>query len=263
MPLSVTPIWDETIAFVRRELSLLLPLSFATLAIGDAGVTLVSDRINAAGQAGVSGLVWTGFILAILLTLTGQLAISALTLSGGMSVAEAIKKGVDRLPKLLLVSLVVGLIATAFIIPLLVGLETNGFTIETPAEQWPWWAQLYLLLFIGVLAWFGTRMLTVSAVIVDQNPKLGGTIRTAFRMTEGHFLRLFALLVLYMAVFLIATNAGSSVIGIIFGLVGKTLSIPYLGKLMAALGGGMVSAIIGMVSTVFTTKLYQRLSVRT
>jgi hypothetical protein len=65
---------------------------------------------------------------------------------------------------------------------------------------------------------------------------------------------------LYLVVALVTTSAATSVTGIIFGFLGNALGVELLGKVMAALAGGMVSAALGLVSTVFATKLYQKLA---
>ncbi len=260
MTLSITTLWEESIDFIRRELHLLLPLSFATLAIGDAAVNLVSPEMKSEGPGGPDGLLMLVFLGGLLLTIVGQLAITALTLSGGMSVGEALRRGLSRIPKMLLFGIAFGLAAMFVILPLAIGLAKAGYSTITPASSLPAWAYLYFLGFFALLIWLGIRLMVFSCLIVDKNPPLFAAIKQGFAMTRGHFSRIIAAVLIYMLVYTVTTTAAASVIGILFGFVGKLLGTPFLGSVMAALGSGMVAAALGMVSTVFVTKLYQQLA---
>jgi hypothetical protein len=259
MTLSITTLWEESIDFIRRELHLLVPLSFATLAIGDAAVSLASPEMKIGGTAGPDGLLMLASLGGLLLTMIGQLAITALTLSGGMSVGEALRKGLSCIPKLLLFGIVFGLAAMVMVIPLVIALQNAGYSPVTPANLWPSWAMLYVLGLIALLLWFGTRFMVFSTLVVDKNPPLFAAIKQAFAMTRGHFTRIIAAVLIYMLVYIVTTTAAGMVIGSLFGFIGKLLGTPFLGSVMAALGSGMVAAALGMVSAVFVTKLYQQL----
>ena len=88
--LSVAAAWDETVAFVRREGRLLFPVSFMLIALPAALAEALSPA-GAAGEPPAPGPWLLIFPVALLLSAIGNLAISALALRPGASVAEALR----------------------------------------------------------------------------------------------------------------------------------------------------------------------------
>lgn len=260
MTLSITSIWDESIAFIQRELHLLLPLSLATLAVGSASVDIANGLVKPSSDSGVKLFADLVVLAALTLSLIGQLAITALTLSNGMSVGEALRRGAARFPKLLAIGAVLGIVIFALALPLAIGLSKQGYDFASEIPQLPTWANIYLLGIAALLMWLSARALPLIGVVVDRNPPVFAAIAISLTLTKGNFAKLLAVFLLYLAVALVTTSAATSVTGIIFGFLGNALGVELLGKVMAALAGGMVSAALGLVSTVFATKLYQKLA---
>jgi hypothetical protein len=260
MTLSITTIWDESIAFIQRELHLLLPLSLATLALGSAGVDIANGLVKQTDSSGIKLVADLVVLASLTLSLIGQLAITALTLSSGMSVGEALRRGAARFPKLLAIGALVGVAIIAVALPLVMGLSKQGYDLTAEIPQLPAWANIYLLGIVALLMWLSARLLPLIGSLVDKNPPVFAAIAGSFALTKGNFAKLLAVFLLYLVVALVTTSAATSVVGIIFGFLGKALGVELLGKVMAALAGGMVSAALGLVSTVFATKVYQKLA---
>jgi hypothetical protein len=258
--LSITTIWDETTGYLSREGALVAPIALATIGLSDAAASLITGTLPIVKPADTSALPVISLLAVMILSLIGQMAILALALSPGTSVAEAMRKGLSRLPKLILVTLVLVWIVVLLAMPLVLMLGASGIDLGVKAPKLPLTVTLYSFCLIGVLAWLSARLLPVNALIVDRNPRLGETLRTAFAMTRGHTPILLGLMGLYLLVWLIVSGAVGFVLGSVFTLVGKMLGMASVGKVLAALAGGVVAAAMGAVSAVFIAKLYQHLS---
>ncbi len=260
MTLSITTIWDDSIAFIQREIHLLLPLSLATLAVGSAGVDIASASAKQTDGSEIKLVADLVVLASLTLSMVGQLAITALTLSSGMSVGEALRRGAARFPKLLAIGALLGVAIFAIALPLAIGLAQQGYDFTAEIPRLPAWANIYLLGIAGLLLWLSARALPLIGIVVDKNPSVFAAVTSSFALTKGNVAKLLAIFLLYLVVAMVMTSATTSVVGIIFGIVGKALGVELLGKVMAALAGGMVSAALGLVSTVFATKLYQKLA---
>src|SRR3546814_9790977 len=108
--LSLSSVSDDTGAFFRREAGLVMTVAFATFGLGLLLVELMTPDPAAGGQVTPGNwMLW--LVPAALLGIVGQLTISLLVLTPGTSVREAMGAGLRRLPTVLLVTLVLGLVA--------------------------------------------------------------------------------------------------------------------------------------------------------
>jgi len=255
--LAVQAIWDETVALLRAEAKLLIPVALATMLIGDVIATLAQPGLRA-GEPVANFMT----LLALLLSVLGQLAIIALVLRPGLSVGEALSLAARRLPRVLLIGLTVGLAAVVALLPPIVALRDTGFDLQVPEsyQSLPAWALLWFSVFGVVALWVAVRLSTMNALVVDRAPGVLAALRSAFAMTRGATLRLLGVFALYLAVVWVVSSVVRFVFGSAFRIVGQGLGSDFSGTVMFALVSGLVSAAFSTVATVFLALVYRSLS---
>lgn len=259
MPISMSAIWDESAALIRRESHLLVPVALATVGIGSVISGLTQPETPAAGLGAIGAI---GFVIGNILGLIGSLAMIALTLMPGMSVGESLRLGMARLPKTLGIAGLFLIALVALIIPIVIMFKISGVAISATmtAEELPAVAILSVLIIGAVLLYVSARLVTLSAAVVDRNPPIIEAIKSSFAATRGIAAKVVAVVLLFLVVTLVVSGAVASISGILFGMVGKAVGVPLLGKGLSVLVTGMVSALLSIVSTVFGAMLYRKLS---
>ncbi len=253
---TMTAIWDESVAFIKRESALLVPLLLATFVVGDAGMTLINGTMSASGgQLGAASGV--GAMLALLLTMTGQLAVTVMVLRDRVSVGEAIRLGLTRLPKLLIIGLMFVSVALLALLPVVIILVGAGYDLTAARPNLPLWSSVVFLAFAGVAIWLGVRLSTLTALIVDRDPPLVQGIKNSFAMTSGYGWRILGVFILYGLVALVLGGVARFVFGGAFVLLGGAIGMPGLGMVLAAIASGVVGGALAMMASIFMAHLYR------
>jgi hypothetical protein len=253
--LALGAIWEETIGFVRAELSLLLPL--AMLGFGLPTVVLLLAVPMDAAEVGMlkpgPWMLW--FLPCGILSMLGSLAVSALALRPGVSVRESIGISIARLPSALgLLLLYVG-VQVVMALPLalagLIELRVSGAVGPV--------SMLVNLAGIAITIWLFVRLMPIWAVLSDrpQSPTLA--VRAAFRMTRGCYPKLLLLRVVMVFVSLLLMLVLLIPIGAIAQLIGTFAGGPSVTILLSFIATGMMVAMIGGIWTVFVARLYRQL----
>ena len=259
MSISMSAIWDESAALIRRESHLLVPVALATVGIGSVISGLTQPETPAAGLGAMGAF---GFVIGNILALIGILAMSTLALMPGTSVAESLRLAIARMPKILVIVALFLVALVALMIPIVIMFKISGVAISAnmTAEDLPAIAVLSVLIIGAVLLYISARLLTLSAAVVDRNPPIIEAIKSSFAATSGIAAKSVAVVLLFLIVERVVTGATSSISGILFGMLGKAVGAPLLGKGLTVLVTGMVSALLSIVSTVFAAMLYRKLS---
>ncbi len=203
--ISLGSVWETTIGFVRAELSLLLPLALLGF-----GLPMVAMLLAVPMDAAATGMLkpgpWMLWLLPCgLFSMLGSIAVSALVLTPGVSVREAILVAIARLPAALgLVLLYVG-VQVALAVPLAVATLIDARVSGGAGPI----AMLVNLLDIAVMIWLFVRILPIWAVLADRSQSPFDAVRTAFRLTRGCYARLL-LLRIVMAVAATLAIAGAA-----------------------------------------------------
>jgi membrane-anchored glycerophosphoryl diester phosphodiesterase (GDPDase) len=259
MPISMSAIWDESAALIRRESHLLVPVALATVGIGAVISGLTQPETPAAG-IGAMGIL--GFMIGNILSLIGNLALMALALMPGMSVRESLHLAITRLPKMLGIVIIFFLALLVLMLPIVIILKMSGAPISANMrpEELPGMAILLALMVSAALLYVSARLLTLTAVVIDRNPPAVDAIKSSFASTQGIAAKIVGVVLLFFVVTLVISGAVASIAGIVFGMLGKAVGAPLLGVGLTVLITGMVSALFSIVSTVFSAMLYRKLS---
>lgn len=257
--ISMNQAWDDAVAFIRRESTLLVPLALATFLVSDVVGTLVGPKDTGAQPSGLATLF---VLIATLWSIVGQLSIMSLVLKPGLSVAEALRIGISRLGKVVIVALILAAVFVVAMLPVVVSMLSSGVNPALPDtfRNLPVWASLYALFAMGGLVWLAVRMILANALIVDRNPGISDVFKTGFALTRGIVAQIFLVLLIYVIVLLILSGAVRFVAGSLFALIGGAIGSPFAGAVMTALVSGLVSAALSLVAAVFVASLYRRVS---
>ncbi len=260
---SIQATWDDSVAFIKREQALLVPLALGTIGLGNILVELAQDA-SKSGKAGPADMALSVLLLpAILWLLIGQLAIVTLALRKGCSVGEALRHGAARMGILLLISVMLGVVLTLMLLPPLIAIAP--YAAQLAAKDYahlhlPLWASLWCLGLFALLFYFSTRLFVLVAVILERRDNPFALLQQSFALTRGVFWKLFAFTIGVALFTLILQGAVAASFGLITALLGKLIGSPFTGKILESLAQSVLVAGLGGVQAVFVAKAYQRLA---
>ncbi|HAF41868.1 MAG TPA: hypothetical protein DCG90_08910 [Sphingobium sp.] len=257
--MSIGKAWEEAVAFVAREASLLFPVALLFVALPGLILQEMTPPELAAWfadpKADTIPAMPPGFAVAMLLTIIliwfGSLALFALALRPGISVGEALRLSFARLPVLIGTALVIaGALVVAVTMAILLGVVLS-------LASKPLGATMGLLLGFGgaILVFFASvRFVLLNPVVIDGRTGVVESLRAAWQLTRGHFWRLLGFLFLVMILSAIASAAAQAVVGVLGGLVAG----PEGARLAGSIAGALVSTVIQVYMLVMLARLYRQ-----
>jgi hypothetical protein len=257
--MSIGKAWEEAVAFVAREASLLFPVALLFVALpGLILQEMTPPELQAwfaQPKADAIPAMPPGFGLAMLITIIliwfGSLALFALALRPGISVGEALRLSFARLPVLIGTALVVlGVIAGIFTVALLVGVLVSLASKQLAAAV----GLLLGIIAVGLVFYASIRLVLLNPVVIDSQAGVTDSLRRAWALTRGHFLRLFAFLLIVMILSTIVASVAQVVVGLLGGLIAGTEGA----RVAGSIAGAAVSSIIQVYMLVMLARLYRQ-----
>lgn len=253
--ISLGSVWEEALAFCKREVALLAPLALLGFGLPLVVLELVMpDKLIVDGQVATGP--WMAWIPPhALLSLLGTLSISALTARPGISVREALQVAAARMPAGIAIALLaLGAVVLASLpVGILAGVET-----ALSGKPGPIFLVGYLAALV-VLAWLAMRLLPIWAAVAFGRGHPWQAVRATLALTRGHAAQMLLLRIVawisqfvVMTVLLLPVNA-------LFQLIGKATGATPVTDLLAMLVGSAVAAGIVTIWTVYVAALYRRM----
>lgn len=259
--ISIGKAWEEAVAFVAREATLLLPVALLFVALPGLILGEMTPPELAAWFAApdpkVIPTMPPGFALAMLITILliwfGSLTQFALALRSGISVGEAMRLGLGRLPVLIGTALIVlvgvMLVATVAIAVMLI------ISLASP------WAAAGLGVMLGFVAaalvfFASVRLILLNPVVIDGSAGVVASLREAWALTRGHFWRLLAFMIVITLMSAIVSSAAQAIVGVVGGLIAG----PEAARLAGDIAGAAVSSIIQVYMLVMIARFYRQAS---
>jgi hypothetical protein len=239
--------------FFRREAGIVMPVAFATFGLGMLLVTLAAPPPGEDGQL-QHGPWMLAMIPALLAAVIGQLAISAMVLRPGISVAEALRDAFGRLPRALIVILL--MVAAGMVGLLAISLVLGIIAYATAAGDVSLWTVATLLLFVAFV-WFSARLLLVWPMVADRSEGAVRTFRAAWALSKGSAGRFFGALLLFSLVYVVVTGAVQLVFGSLFLLLGRAIGADAAAVFLAAIVVALAASALLALWAVFVTYLYR------
>jgi hypothetical protein len=254
MSVSLVAIWQQSLAFARRESTLLIPLALSTLAMGQAGM-MIATAIER--QAAQGGGVWLVFCLSYFLVLVGQMSIAALVLKPGISVAEAINLAVRQSPKAVAALLLTAFVLVLALIPCVILMAKNGLDLTSPNPQLTPADLLFVAPVLALAFWISVRLFTLHAFLVSEKGNVFDAIRAAFAQTRGQVLPLLAVVGAFILGSQFLQMIAGIIVAAIFSIFSGSAEIDFGVTVMVALGAGMASAFPSMLSAIFAATFFR------
>ena len=255
--MSIGKAWEETVGFVARERSLLFPVALLFVALPGLIIQEMTPPELADWTAAKSSLpavpssFWLAMLLGVVIIWFGSLALFALALRPGISVSEALRLSLARLPVLLGTALVVaGALMSAAVAGMVI---VVAFSLVAK----PVGAALAMLLVAGVgalMIFASVRLLLLNPVVIDGSEGVIASLRHGWMLTRGHFWRLFGFILILVMLSGIAAAAAQAVFGLIGGLIGGPEGARFTGGVAAA----AVSTVVQVYMLVMLARLYRQ-----
>jgi hypothetical protein len=251
---SFTKVWDQTRAFVAREMSLLAPVALSCFAVPLLVLSLVMPPAPSVGTPPPPGpwLIWP--IPLFIIEIFGWLTLVALALVPAISVGEAMRRALGRLPTAL------GVLAILFVVGfILISLEAIVATVVTMAagSGQNVTMSLTVTLLILTLLILMTRLSVLWPVVIDRHDGPINSVRQALRLTTGEFWHLFGLLLLASAVSALLSLTAQLAGGSLMLLFGRMVHSDALGRSLALALNAIVLSLWQMVTVVYVAFLYR------
>lgn len=244
--LSIGQAWSETIAAVKRDGRLIVPVALA-FAVVPATLFALAVPPVPAGQIREPGMWMLFYLLLILAALLGQMAIMRMAIGPAASVGDAIRHALRRAPSVIGAALIFGIPAAAIMIPIAMPVVAN------PTNPPPAAALLLLAASIALLClWVRLMLMTPSGVAETIGPV--AIVKRSWALTRGNFWRLLAMTILFGIVAWIAISAVQWVLG--------SVLIVALGKPEPWTVSALLVALIAAIAQTFASVLFAVLLAR-
>ena len=246
--LSLSRAWDEAKAVLARDGRLFLAVALAMFVLP--GLVLsVSMPDSEPGQLPPAGVWLLVGIVAVLVSLVGQLGVIRLALEPHVAVGEAIVHGLKRLAAYVLAVLI-------WVVPILVigGVLYDFLAINESHPSVG--ASVALLVLTGVGVFLGVRLMLSSAVASAENIGPIAILRRSWQLSRGNWWRLFVFLVLFGIGAVCLLWAVDSVAALLVRLVAEDSGPRSVGGLLVAIASQVVSALLSVAFFVMLARLY-------
>ena len=257
-------VWDSTTDVLAGRAALLVPLAAMTFFLPAVVQNAVKLYGGTSPGIAVAGL-FVGIVL-LVISLWGQLATLAIASDPNTTLHSAGQRATRRLPADLLVLLILGGLALLLFVPIVIALVATGYDFAA-LSAWDGvgplpplspgaaaFIALYTLVLIVGGLWISARLFLVNAVILNEARGIGA-IGRSFQLTRGLGLKLIGVALLFVIVFLVATLAAQSVVGLVARLLLGPANIT-TAKFLAAVAGAALMAAFTVVVQVFAARLF-------
>lgn len=258
---SLGTVWEETIAFMRRESGLLLPVAFAIFGPGQI-LLRIAMAAAAAPQGGPASSPSPEALLilpAAVLVLFGNITISAIVLSPGISVGEALARAANGLPRALLAVLLLGLAAAAAVIVVgsaaAIGAMVFGANLRSPSVNGPLVTIMVIPMFVIMV-----RMLLLAPAVAMEKLGVIDTIRRTWALSRDNVLRFTFLVMLVGFLNVLLGAIETVVIGSLVELLKLVIDQPGLLNGLRMVINAAIESMLSMAMAVYVALVYRQLA---
>lgn len=258
---SLGTVWEQTIAFLRRESGLLVPVALAIYGPAQVMLDLGLTAVMASHEAGGRVLPLQALLVlpGALLVLLGNMAVALIALRPGISVGEALTGALRRLGPALLAMLalfaMVAAVGIVIVIAATLGAVMFGGDPRSPAIA----GQLRVLVFIpAIVVW--VRMQLLPSVLAHEPLSPIAGIRRAWQLGRHHALRLIGVVLLTLFLGMVAALLETFVVGSLAELAKLALGEDSLPSLIQLLFNAAIEGLLGMAIAVYVALVYRAIA---
>jgi hypothetical protein len=252
--LSMSRAWEETKAIITRDGRLIAAVALALFVFPGLVLSVVVPEAPS-GEFPRAGPWIAVALVAILVSLIGQLAVIRLAIGPHLTVGEAIMHGVRRLLSYLGAAIL-------WTLPFILLGALLAAQIATNPERPPPAASLGFLVLMVAAAFFAVRFLVTSAVASAEPIGPIAILQRSWTITAGNWWRLFAFLLLFgigaLALLIAVESVTALIAKLFFGGIGPLT----VGGLLVALISQLLSAFLSVALFVMLARIYVQLAGR-
>jgi hypothetical protein len=258
---SISGAWEETKGLLDRDGRLFASVALALIVLPTAILGVIDPRV----QQGEIAPTWFNLLILVisLISLAGQLALIRLAVGPSITVGGAIGHGFSRLPNyvFVLIILIVGVVA--LMLPFILIAVVMGMDVEVGSMGFLTGSMLLLLLlFLIAVMVLMTRFSLAMPVASTESAGPLTILNRCWKLTEGHWLKLFGFLVVFSIAALIVLLALSVVLGSLTALLFDSRGPMTLAALVESLINAVVTGIFSVLFTLMLARIYVQLSGR-
>jgi len=255
--MSIGKAWEEAVAFVSRERGLLFPVALLFVALPGLILQemtppeLANWTMEKSALPNVPFSFWLSMLIGVIIIWFGSLALFALALRPGISVGEALRLSLSRLPVLLgtaavVIGALLGIAVVGMIVVVALSLVTKAAATALAA--------LLTLVLGGVMLFASVRLLLLNPVVIDGSEGVATSLRHSWMLTRGHFWRLLGFIIVLTMLSAIVGSAAQ----VIFGLIGRLIAGAEGARLTGGIAAAVVSTVVQVYMLVMLARLYRQ-----
>lgn len=261
-------VWDRTMEFVSDNLGAVLAIVIPFIFL-PAAISGVVEGPAATGEA-TTRLVLQAIVLVLaLVSIFGQVALTALAIAPDAGAAAARARGLRRLLPVIGVTLVFALAAFVLFVPVFLILLAYGFdfvaaSMGTQPQVPPVaaaWVGLYVIVLLPVMLFLVARLMLIMPALVDAPIGLGA-IGRSWSLTRGLTLKLVGVIILYAIVAAFLTLGVGAGVGAVLVLIAGGEGPVTVAGVLTALILALVTTVLTIIQTVFVARLYVAVAAR-
>jgi hypothetical protein len=246
--LSISQAWDESRAVLARDGKLIGTVALALFVLPGIVLDLTMPEAPA-GQFPPAGPWMAVALVAILISLVGQLAIIRLAMGPHLTVGEAITHGARRLLPYLGAVLI-----WALPLSLVIGLL---FASASADPEHPSAGTALGLIVAGLIGiYLAVRFLMMSAVASAEGSGPPAILRRSWEISGGNWWRLFGFLLIFAIGAIVLLWAVGTVTGLLAQLAFSSIARMTAGGLIVIIVSQLISALISLTFFVMLARLY-------
>lgn len=261
-PVSLGSIWDETVAVLRREKALLVPVALAIfgpvqLLMGQAASAMAATTRDGMDTPPPPDTLL--LIPALLLSMFGYMVVALLTVRPGISVGEALRESGRSLPGALLATLLAVIVGFAAALIVMIA-ATIGITIFGTDPATPQMSMQLVVLFLIPMCVIWVRMLMLPAVAACETHGPVDMLRRAWSLSRNNVLRLLGIWLLALFLGLIVALIEKGVIRALFELLKLVVGSEDIPNALNMIVGAAIEAMLSLVFAAYIALVYRRLA---
>lgn len=256
---SLGTVWEETIAFLRRERALLIPVALAIF--GPAHLLLAFAMVGAdpATMADKASPQTMLVFPALLLALLGYLAISLLVLVPGITVGDALRRAIRAFPRTIGTGVLMVAAWVAVALAVVVS-ATLGIMLFRSGVRAADLTDVFSFLVIVPMLVIVVRMLLYVPVLAIEDRKPVDAVRRIWALGQNNIVRFIGVWILFLFVNILVKTIDMLVFGSVFRLLALGIGdAELIGVVQALLSAGL-QAMLSLGMTVYLAFIYRRLA---
>lgn len=260
---SMGTVWDRTTEFLSDNLSAIIPIAFLAIFLPSALSASIKPLTAQPGATALTVQVLS--LVLMIVTLWGQLAITALALDPGSGKSAATALASKRLVPVIGLMLVLLLGMFILVLPIPVALGLAGFDFQAAMNGGAGAADLptsvggflllYCLFLTVVLIWLGARLALITPILLMEERWFGALARS-FRLTRPITLKIVGVMILYVIVWGVSILAANLVFGSILRLVAEGSGPVTIGTVLTAAAVSVIGTAFSVLASAFVGRLY-------